>query len=59
MTGALEARTRRLQQQSDELERSIAELKKAGASRVCAKRDARYRALVEELPLVSYVSSAA
>ena len=55
VTGALEARTRRLQQQSDELEKSIAERKQALAS--LREADARYRALVEELPLVSYVSS--
>ena len=55
VTGALEARTRRLQQQSDELERTIAERKQALAS--LREADARYRALVEELPLVSYVSS--
>jgi PAS domain S-box-containing protein len=55
VTGALEARTRRLQQQSDQLERSIAERGQALAS--LREADARYRALVEELPLVSYVSS--
>ena len=55
VTGALEARTKRLQQQSDELERSIAERKQALAS--LREADARYRALVEELPLVSYVSA--
>jgi PAS domain S-box-containing protein len=55
VTGALEARTRRLQQQSDDLERSIAERGQALAS--LREADARYRALVEELPLVSYVSS--
>jgi PAS domain S-box-containing protein len=55
VTGALEARTRRLQQQSDELEHSIAERRQALASLRAA--DARYRALIEELPLVSYVSS--
>jgi PAS domain S-box-containing protein len=55
VTGALEARTRRLQQQSDELETTIAERKQALAS--LREADARYRALVEELPLVSYVSS--
>jgi PAS domain S-box-containing protein len=55
VTGALEARTRRLQQQSDELEHTIAERKQALAS--LREADARYRALVEELPLVSYVSS--
>ncbi len=55
VTGALEARTKRLQQQSDELEKSIAERKQALAS--LREADARYRALVEELPLVSYVSA--
>ena len=55
VTGALEARTRRLQQQSDELEKSIVERKQAFAG--LREADARYRALVEELPLVSYVSS--
>ena len=55
VTGALEARTRRLQQQSDELERTIAERKQALAS--LREADARYRALVEELPLVSYISA--
>ncbi len=55
VAGALETRTRRLQQQSDELEGSIAERKQALAS--LREADARYRALVEELPLVSYVSS--
>jgi PAS domain S-box-containing protein len=55
VTGALEARTRRLQQQSDELEKSIAERRQALAS--LREADARYRALVEELPLVTYVSS--
>ena len=55
VTGALEARTRRLQQQSDELEESIAARKQALTS--LREADARYRALVEELPLVSYVSS--
>jgi PAS domain S-box-containing protein len=55
VAGALEARTRRLQQQSDELEKSITERKRALAS--LREADARYRALVEELPLVSYVSS--
>jgi PAS domain S-box-containing protein len=55
VTGALESRTRRLQQQSDELESSIAERRQALAS--LREADARYRALVEELPLVSYVSA--
>jgi PAS domain S-box-containing protein len=55
VTGALEARTRKLQQQSDELEKTIAERKQALAS--LREADARYRALVEELPLVSYISA--
>jgi PAS domain S-box-containing protein len=55
VTGALEARTRRLQQQSDELEKTIGERKLALNS--LRQADARYRALVEELPLVSYVSA--
>jgi PAS domain S-box-containing protein len=55
VTGALQARTKRLQQQSDELERSIGERQQALAS--LREADARYRALVEELPLVSYVSA--
>jgi PAS domain S-box-containing protein len=55
MTGALEARNRRLQQQSDELERSITERRRALAS--LREADARYRALVEQLPLVTYVSA--
>src|SRR4051794_30875225 len=55
VTGALEARTSRLRQQSDELERSILERKQALAS--LREADARYRALVEELPLVTYISS--
>jgi PAS domain S-box-containing protein len=55
VTGALESRTSRLRQQSDELERSILERKQALAS--LREADARYRALVEELPLVTYVSA--
>ena len=55
VTGALETRTNRLQQQSNELEKTIAERRQALAS--LREADARYRALVEELPLVSYVSA--
>ncbi|MEO8289975.1 MAG: PAS domain S-box protein [Gaiellaceae bacterium] len=55
VTGALEVRTRRLQEQSDDLERTITERRQALAS--LRDADARYRALVEQLPLVTYVSS--
>ena len=55
VTGALEARTRRLQQQSNELETMIAERRQALTS--LREADARYLALLEELPLVTYVSS--
>jgi PAS domain S-box-containing protein len=55
VTKALEHRNRRLEQQADELERTLNERRQAVAS----LRDAetRYRALVEQLPLVTYVSS--
>jgi PAS domain S-box-containing protein len=54
VTKALEHRTRRLQRQAEELERTLGERRQALAS----LRDAetRYRALVEQLPLVTYVS---
>jgi PAS domain S-box-containing protein len=55
VTGALETRTRRLQEQSDSLEQTIAERRQALSS--LREADARYRALVEQLPLVTYVSS--
>jgi two-component system, sensor histidine kinase and response regulator len=55
VTKVLEQRTRRLEQQTEELERTLNERRQAVAS----LRDAetRYRALVEQLPLVTYVSA--
>jgi PAS domain S-box-containing protein len=55
VTRALEHRNRRLNQQAEELERTLNERRQAVAS----LRDAetRYRTLVEQLPLVTYVSS--
>ena len=55
VTKALEHRTRRLVQQAEELERTLNERRQAVAS----LRDAetRYRVLVEQLPLVTYVSA--
>jgi PAS domain S-box-containing protein len=55
VTKALEHRTRSLEHQADELERTLDERRRAVAS----LRDAetRYRALVEQLPLVTYVSA--
>jgi PAS domain S-box-containing protein len=57
VTKALEHRTRSLQRQAEELERTLNERRQAVAS----LRDAetRYRALVEQLPLVTYVSDIA
>jgi PAS domain S-box-containing protein len=55
VTGALQARTSRLQEKTDELERTMDERREAIAS--LREADARYRALVEELPLVTYVSA--
>jgi PAS domain S-box-containing protein len=54
VTKALEHRTQSLQRQAEELERTLGERRQAVAS----LRDAetRYRALVEQLPLVTYVS---
>jgi PAS domain S-box-containing protein len=54
VTKALENRNRRLEQQAAELERTLDERRQA----VAGLRDAesRYRALVEQLPLVTYVS---
>jgi PAS domain S-box-containing protein len=54
VTKALEHRTSSLQRQAEELQRTLDERRKAVAS----LRDAetRYRALVEQLPLVTYVS---
>jgi PAS domain S-box-containing protein len=55
VTKALEHRTHSLQRQAEELERTLGERRQAVAS----LRDAetRYRALVEQLPLVTYVSA--
>jgi PAS domain S-box-containing protein len=55
VTKALEHRSRRLAQQAEELERTLNERRQALAS----LRDAetRYRTLVEQLPLVTYVSA--
>jgi PAS domain S-box-containing protein len=55
VTKALEHRTRSLQRQAEELERTLGERRQAVAS----LRDAetRYQALVEQLPLVTYVSA--
>jgi PAS domain S-box-containing protein len=55
VTGTLEARTRRLQQQGSELEKTIDERREALTG--LREADARYRALIEELPLVTYVSA--
>jgi PAS domain S-box-containing protein len=55
VTKALAQRSRRLAQQAEELERTLNERRQAVAS----LRDAetRYRTLVEQLPLVTYVSA--
>jgi PAS domain-containing protein len=55
VTRALEQRSKHLEKQADELERTLNERRQAIAS----LRDAetRYRALVEQLPLVTYVSA--
>jgi PAS domain S-box-containing protein len=55
VTRALEQRSKRLEKQAEELERTLNERRQAVAS----LRDAetRYRALVEQLPLVTYVSA--
>jgi PAS domain S-box-containing protein len=55
VTKALEHRNRRLEQQADELERTLNERRQAVASLHDA--ETRYRALVEQLPLVTYVSA--
>jgi PAS domain S-box-containing protein len=55
VTRALENRNRRLEEQAKELEKTLGERRQA----VAGLRDAesRYRALVEQLPLVTYVSA--
>ncbi len=55
VTKALEHRNRRLEQQADELARTLNERRQAVASLHDA--ETRYRALVEQLPLVTYVSA--
>jgi two-component system, sensor histidine kinase and response regulator len=55
VTKVLEQRSKRLEKQANELERTLSERRQAVAS----LRDAetRYRALIEQLPLVTYVSA--
>jgi two-component system sensor histidine kinase/response regulator len=55
VTRVLEQRSKRLEKQAEELERTLNERRQA----VTSLRDAetRYRALVEQLPLVTYVSA--
>jgi PAS domain S-box-containing protein len=55
VTKALENRNRRLEQQATELERTLGERRQAVAS--LRDAESRYRALVEQLPLVTYVSA--
>jgi PAS domain S-box-containing protein len=55
VTKALENRTRRLEHQAVELERTLNERRQAVAS--LRDAESRYRALVEQLPLVTYVSA--
>jgi PAS domain S-box-containing protein len=55
VTKALEQRSKRLEKQADELERTLNERKQAVAS--LRDAESRCRALVEQLPLVTYVSA--
>ncbi|HEY3070191.1 MAG TPA: PAS domain S-box protein [Gaiellaceae bacterium] len=55
VTKALENRNRKLVQQANELERTLNERRQAVAS--LRNAETRYRALVEQLPLVTYVSA--
>jgi len=55
VTKALEHRSQRLEQQADELERTLNERRQAVAG--LREAESRYRALVEQLPLVTYVSA--
>jgi two-component system sensor histidine kinase/response regulator len=55
VTKALEQRSKRLEKQANELERTLSERRQAVAS--LRDAEARYRALVEQLPLVTYVSA--
>ncbi|HEY3105783.1 MAG TPA: PAS domain S-box protein [Gaiellaceae bacterium] len=55
VTKALENRSRRLAQQAEELERTLNERRQALAG--LREAETRYRTLVEQLPLVTYVSA--
>jgi PAS domain S-box-containing protein len=55
VTKALEQRSKRLEKQADELERTLNERRRAIAN--LREAETRYRALVEQLPLVTYVSA--
>jgi PAS domain S-box-containing protein len=55
VTKALEHRSQRLEHQADELERTLNERRQAVAG--LREAESRYRALVEQLPLVTYVSA--
>jgi PAS domain S-box-containing protein len=55
VTKALEHRSQRLEQQAEELERTLNERRQAVAG--LREAESRYRALVEQLPLVTYVSA--
>jgi PAS domain S-box-containing protein len=55
VTKALEHRSHRLEQQAEELERTLNERRQAVAG--LREAESRYRALVEQLPLVTYVSA--
>jgi PAS domain S-box-containing protein len=53
VTKALEQRTRRLEQQAAELEKTLTERRQAVAG--LREAETRYRSLVEQLPLVTYI----
>jgi PAS domain S-box-containing protein len=54
VTKALEHRSHRLEQQAEELERTLNERRQAVAG--LRNAESRYRALVEQLPLVTYIA---
>jgi PAS domain S-box-containing protein len=54
VTKALEHRSHRLEQQAEELERTLNERRQAVAG--LREAESRYRALVEQLPLVTYIA---